>query len=76
MVEDVQRLFNKKFSGVLRFIKNIMEKWSKQILYVWVIFVVVFVLIVEVYNLIFKDLKLNIVVLVIVMENNEVFLNK
>lgn len=74
-VEDAAKLLNKKLNGVLRASKNTMEKWSKQILHVWVTSLAVSVLIAEAYNQLPKNLKSNTVVLVTVTENNEVFTN-
>jgi len=74
-VEDAAKLLNKKLNGVLRASKNTMEKWSKQILHVWVTSLAVSVLIAEAYNQLPENLKSNTVVLVTVTENNEVFTN-
>ena len=74
-VEDAERLLSKKLNGVLMSSKNTMEKWSKQILHIWVTSFVESMLIAEAYNQLPKSLKSNTVVLVTATEYKEVFTN-
>ena len=74
-VEDAERFLSKKLNGVLMSSKNTMEKWSKQILHIWVTSFVESMLIAEAYNQLPKSLKSNTVVLVTATEYKEVFTN-
>lgn len=74
-VEDAEKLLSKKLNGVLMSSKNTMEKWSKQILHIWVTSFVESMLIAEAYNQLPKSLKSNTVVLVTATEYKEVFTN-
>ena len=74
-VEDATQLLSKKLNGVLTSSKNTMEKWSKQILHVWVSSHEHSVLLAEAYYQLPKPLKSNTIVLLTVTEYKEVFTN-